>query len=397
MSESAVRWLERTVGLSLWREARVKREAARIAPFLDTDYYLENNADVATAGIDASLHYAKYGWREGRDPSPSFSTSGYLSAHPTVAREGINPLLHFVQSGTASKGAPSPVDTAPDDAEVLLVAEHIDRSFYASNTHEHADDDLTAARHYCQFGWRAGADPSPGFSTGYYLTTNPDVRERGINPYWHYLITGRDEGRLPLHPGGWRHRVLSRQTTFDAYCDEWIRDNAPTDVLDAGQVVDLLRAGLARRRLMLSIGHDDYRATPGGVQLCIEIEEAEAARRDFDYLNLHPWQALPKLADTDDDLRLVLVLNGLRIGVARATDIVDALGQLPEITEPAEIVIHHLAGHAPEVLVAMAASLGVGRARLWLHDYFTLCTSYALQRNNVSFCGAPAPTSNACG
>ncbi|MEM7753787.1 MAG: hypothetical protein AAF230_10255, partial [Pseudomonadota bacterium] len=47
--------------------------------------------------------------------------------------------------------------------------------------------------------------------------------------------------------------------------------------------------------------------------------------------------------------------------------------------------------------VAMAASLGVGRARLWLHDYFTLCTSYALQRNNVSFCGAPAPTSNACG
>ena len=59
MSESAVRWLERTVGLSLWREARVKREAARIAPFLDTDYYLENNADVATAGIDASLHNAK--------------------------------------------------------------------------------------------------------------------------------------------------------------------------------------------------------------------------------------------------------------------------------------------------------------------------------------------------
>ncbi len=102
MNDSGMRRFERTIGFSLLRDARFKREAAMIAPYLDAEFYLENNADVAEAGIDASLHYAKFGWREGRDPSPSFSTKGYLSAHPKVALKGANPLLHFIQSGRQS-------------------------------------------------------------------------------------------------------------------------------------------------------------------------------------------------------------------------------------------------------------------------------------------------------
>lgn len=394
MNHTAARRLERRVGLTFLRDVRFKREAELIAPFLDTEFYLSNNADVADAGIDASLHYAKYGWREGRDPSPGFSTKDYLLAHPKLAREGVNPLLHFVKGGsTAVSNAPS----APDEAEVSLVAEHIDAAFYAANTPSFKNDRLSAAAHYCQFGWRAGADPAPTFSTSYYLTTNPDVRERGINPFWHYLTAGCDEGRLPVHPGGWRHRVLSQQTTFAAYCDEWTRPEMPGEIISGDKLVERLSAALSRARLMLSIGHDDYREAPGGVQLCIAIEEKEAARRDVDYLNLHPWQALPKLAEPEDDPLLVLALNGRDLGLARASQIVSALGALPRATEPPEIVIHHLAGHAPEAVVAMAESLAVRHARLWLHDYFTLCTSYALQRNNVSACSAPEVDSNACG
>jgi hypothetical protein len=49
--------------------------------------------------------------------------------------------------------------------------------------------------HYLESGWRALRDPSPNFSTGFYLEQYADVRESGINPFYHYIVQGREEGR----------------------------------------------------------------------------------------------------------------------------------------------------------------------------------------------------------
>ncbi len=382
--------------MSAFLDKTTRREARLIAPFLDTKFYLENNSDVAAAEIDPCYHYAKYGWREGRDPSPSFSTKGYLAAHPKVALSGTNPLLHFVQQSDVSDLGHSPEENEQLDAEVALVAENIDEKFYAATYPDNPKSGQSSAEHYCRVGWREGNDPTPGFSTSYYLLSNPDVRDSGVNPFWHYLIAGREEGRLPVHPGGWRHGVLSRQTSFDAYCEDWKKQDDPPDHLSAGELVKRL---VDRRRapgLMVSLGHDDYRATPGGVQLCVEIEAQNAEAYGADYLNLHPWQPLPKLADADEDYALSLVLNGSMIGVASVSNVTTALGRLNVAAQAAHIVIHHLAGHAPERVAEIADALNVERAHLWLHDYFTLCTSYALQRNNITPCNVPSQSSNAC-
>jgi hypothetical protein len=391
----ASRRFERSVGLSLWRDAKARREAAEIAPYLDATFYLETNADVAEAGIDASFHYAKYGWREGRDPSPGFSTKGYLAAHPKVALSGVNPLLHFIHA--SASGATPPVrEEGPCPESVLaLVEEHLDAAFYAAHLTDALPPGMSAAAHYCRTGWRRGLDPAPDFSTSYYLMTNPDVRDRGINPYWHYLIAGKDEGRLPLHPGGWRHGILSRQTSFEAYCDEWLREDPQPDLLTA----DALAGRLADMRqcpgLLISVGHDDYRRCPGGVQLCVELEEVSSISKGRDYLNIHPWQPLPRLADAENDTVLSLVLNGATVGSANASTLCEAMASAVDAGS-VEMVIHHLAGHAPEQVLSLARRLGIARAHFWLHDYFTLCTSYTLQRNNVAQCDAPEATSNAC-
>ena len=379
--------------LTFWREAKLRREAAKIAPFIDARFYLENNADVAASGIEASLHYAKYGWREGRDPSPSFSTHGYLSTHPAVALTGTNPLLHFIQQGDTVPVPEPPEDTLDLAEEIAIVAEHLDTRFYAASYPSATARAMTPAEHFCRIGWREGNDPAPDFSTSYYLLTNPDIKDSGINPFWHYLIAGRDEGRLPTHPGGWQHGVLSRQTTFEAYCNDWVLPEPLPKLLSADELVDRLRDGQRADRFLVSFGHDDYRATPGGVQLCIEIEERNAFAEGVDYLNLHPWQPLPKFAEADDDPVLRAVLNGANVGTARASAFVAAL---PEVAAPVDLVIHHLAGHAPETIIELADALGAHRAHLWLHDYFTLCTSYALQRNNVVPCNVPDIGSNAC-
>jgi hypothetical protein len=61
------------------------------------------------------------------------------------------------------------------------------------------------------------------------------------------------------------------------------------------------------------------------------------------------------------------------------------------------LIIHHLLGHSPEALTALAHASQVREVPFWLHDFFTLCTRYTLQRNELVFCGAPEAESNACG
>ncbi|WP_114946111.1 hypothetical protein [Microvirga calopogonii] len=109
---------------------------------VDDAFYLRTYPDVAAAGIDPDVHYATWGWLEGRDPNAFFSTDGYLSANIDVDLAGIDPLDH-----------------------------------------------------YASVGWQEGRDPSVGFDNELYLQTNPDVAAAGINPLEHYLVFGRAEGR----------------------------------------------------------------------------------------------------------------------------------------------------------------------------------------------------------
>jgi glycosyltransferase involved in cell wall biosynthesis len=57
---------------------------------------------------------------------------------------------------------------------------------------------MDAAEHYLWIGARLGRDPSPDFSTSYYLQRYPDIRNAAVNPLIHFLLHGRSEKRSPL-------------------------------------------------------------------------------------------------------------------------------------------------------------------------------------------------------
>lgn len=54
-----------------------------------------------------------------------------------------------------------------------------------------------SAAHFMERGWREGKNPAPWFDTQWYLATYEDVRTSGQNPFIHYLIYGKAEGRRP--------------------------------------------------------------------------------------------------------------------------------------------------------------------------------------------------------
>ena len=70
---------------------------------------------------------------------------------------------------------------------------HFDEEFYLEQLQGEKPDDLL--EHYASIGVEKGLDPSPFFSTEYYLLKHEDVRKSAINPFEHYIFFGKKEGR----------------------------------------------------------------------------------------------------------------------------------------------------------------------------------------------------------
>jgi len=83
--------------------------------------------------------------------------------------------------------------------------EHLLRSAFCEEYYVHTYRiDLSTIpdpfKHFMEIGWHEGKNPSSEFDVNFYLQSNPDVEQEGINPLLHYLIHGKAEGRLPLPP-----------------------------------------------------------------------------------------------------------------------------------------------------------------------------------------------------
>ena len=196
-------------------------------------------------------------------------------------------------------------------------------------------------------------------------------------------------------------RFLQSLLPLEEVVAQWRGRKDPTVLLTADAIQAQIMAGPggSEGRLVISVSHDNYRQSQGGVQFCIQREETLAAERGSDYLQIHPWHPIPRLAHTNEcaDTIVGLVLNGHLIGAAPTSAVITAVGNLTrDGHRQANLVIHHLLGHLPEQISELARATGSSRCILWLHDFFTICPSYTLQRNGLSFCNAPPVTSNAC-
>ncbi|WP_068306477.1 glycosyltransferase [Pararhodobacter sp. CCB-MM2] len=160
----------------------------------DAPFYRQQSPELASLADAALLqHYLDKGWKAGLDPSAEFSTDFYLQTNPDVRAAGVSPLMHYLSSGRAEGRLPTQL--AADCAQIRPV---FDMAFYRTQSPVlDALDETELLKHYLTTGWKLGYDPSPGFSTSFYLQANGDVRALGVPPLLHYLRSGRDEGRLP--------------------------------------------------------------------------------------------------------------------------------------------------------------------------------------------------------
>ena len=221
----------------------VDREAAaRIAAseLFDAEWYRANQApDVAPDR--AARHYLQQGAVFGLSPGPSFDGLWYLANNPDVAAAGMNPLLHYLDSGLA-EGRQICSVAAPELVAQISASDLFDADWYrATQAPDVAPDQ--AARHYLQEGVARGLSPGPHFDGPWYLANNADVAAAAQNPLLHYLNDGRAEGR-PICPFA-DPVALARIEGFELFDANWYRTTQVPDLPPDRAARHYLREGAA--------------------------------------------------------------------------------------------------------------------------------------------------------
>ena|GEM_PF-518555 len=177
-------------------------------PLFDRAYYLRNNPDVASTGLDPLVHYRQIGAKELRNPHALFDAKFYVAQHPEVVAANSDPLVHFLVEGAKQGYNPNP---------------YFDVEFYLWRYPEVAASKLNPLVHFVKYGAAAGLDPHPLFGTKDYWKRYPDVAAAGAEPLGHYLEFGQFANRTFGRP---------------VYFSEQLGNSSPTPKIAPSRLVE---------------------------------------------------------------------------------------------------------------------------------------------------------------
>jgi glycosyltransferase involved in cell wall biosynthesis len=318
---------------------------------------------------------------------------GYLvPAGIRSTRPGFAALMRsHAAAGHGTLPAPAIAESTPR----ALIAPEFDAAYYLDSNEDVRLSGMDPFEHFLMHGAAELRNPNAWFDTGFYVRSNADVVDAEVNPFWHYLAHGKAEGRQPASRRQAERLVLAQAVPAPA---RWV--GTPPD--GHPQAPEALRAMIADRLastagLTVSVSHDRYTHSVGGVQILVADEQAAFNSRNETYLHIAP--AIPRLmlAPPGDELPIHITIDGAYCGLTTYADLAQVLaGLAPVMPAARRFVVHCLLGHQIDFLIALHSALGPAAAVFWVNDYEAVCVGYNLLRNDVAFCGGPAPGSMAC-
>lgn len=275
--------------------------------------------------------------------------------------------------------------------QVIIDSGLFDTGYYLSKNPDVKNADVDPLEHFLNFGGIEGRDPSPEFDSSWYLDNYPDVKAAGINPLLHFIQHGKAEGRASKAVT--QRDELQIPALSGEVLIEKVKKPIPDVIFLAPRIKDILEKNL-REKYVLSLSHDDYTNVTGGAQVYIADEQRSVNLQDQSYIHVYPYIKGNALVPSNNILYLGVNLDGKHVFETESTELVNALAELNNKTLT-KLSIHHCMGFNLSILQAFLDLAG-RRGVFWLHDYFSLCTSYNLRRNDQEYCGAPDLNSNAC-
>ncbi|MBB4175281.1 glycosyltransferase [Sulfitobacter noctilucicola] len=198
------------------------REGVDPSERFSTMFYLTNNPDVKDVNINPLIHFVRFGESEGR-----FATQNEAQVAADAAEEERQKQEAALQAEREQREREAQAEQEQRELEekaqrerdaqaelkrlerdqekarqeallrtdMIAVKDDFDADWYRKSYPEISGTDDELLADYMTTGWKGLKDPSPSFSTAYYLDAYQDISESGLNPFLHYALFGRKEGR----------------------------------------------------------------------------------------------------------------------------------------------------------------------------------------------------------
>lgn len=421
--------------LALFIDADIGAWDTLLTPLVNVDFYKEQLKELQPTlknlQFNAAMHYGLLGWKLGVNPSPTFDTKSWQKKSPPAEFYRINPLLarlllpeNFLAdagSGLSPEDTTSSAEVKSGDAGPSRINENVredsqppkaearidlqyegleenavklgvfDARYYLSTYSDVREAGVDPFYHYMNAGWRENRNPAPSFDTTYYLKAYAHLFDEGANPLTHFLIEGAKRGLQTKPPGGWRVDIFRRATApeqreidMQPYRSKSVSPDKLWALVESSKT----------KKLILALSHDSYTAVTGGTQLFIADEAMHAKRHGYTHLHLTPLKPGLTVGLRKGPQEVLVTLNGKIVGATDGEALIERACKQKSLQF--FLSIHSLMGFGSKMLKAMAMLGKKNPTYMWLHDYSLLCNGYNLLRNDVSFCGAPNASSTSC-
>lgn len=382
------------------------KKIIRRVELLDLAHYQSQVPDDRFADVLSALdHYLESGWRIGLDPHPTFSTVGYLHDNSDVVFGESDPLTHFVHHGFLEGRSPvdpvaffQPRYRTPDSPRVAEVRESL--TLYL----RHLGIDFDTRDLDLGGGGSLQQGDLEWFDADFYLRSYADVDAAGVSAFAHFVSDGHREGRYPNASiaDAFSLRTDTKRVLMARSVPVLVPDDGAEEVVGRrvgssviSEIVD--RGLIGSGKIVIAFAHDDYVERVGGIQIVSAREEVVFRELGDSYISVFPSRESIALSASSPDEFLVRCRMGGELidGTFSLVDFADAFSDR-FAERSVVVVVHSVLGHSPEAILKSMELLRPSRAFWWIHDYSVHCQNYRLTRNDVNWCGDPAPDSQSC-
>ena len=166
-------------------------ERAIVGKLFDEDFYRQASNHLNLDAVSLLEDYLQSGWKQGLDPTRSFNGYFYSKLH----RLRCNPFVHYLIE-TCGLSMLQNAFAGISTSDVKIIRDAFDEDWYTYCYPEVRDRGEDPFIHYMTVGWVLRRDPSADFSTNAYLNRYPDIKQCLMNPFQHWVLHGREEGRV---------------------------------------------------------------------------------------------------------------------------------------------------------------------------------------------------------
>ena len=158
-----------------------------------------------------------------------------------------------------------------------------------------------------------------------------------------------------------------------------------------------IRSVAKKGATVIAFAHDNFTENLGGIQTVMNLENNVISGTSGNYWSLNPVESVNSYTFSP---LLDLLHNGEKVGQIESRNIGQFFKILEDIAGKQNksmlIVLHSLLGHDPEKVADALKGLEIGEIYFYLHDFYSICPSVKLLRNDLEFCHGPKMTSTAC-